>query len=132
MRVALADTSFLVAYLSPVDAQHEVAHDLMATFNGRIVTSTWILAEFGNFLSVGSQRRKLVPFLTELRRDRRVRVLQVDETQFEEGLSLYDSAPDKRWSLVDCISFTIMRKQGIREALTTDHHFHQAGFRVLL
>ena len=40
--------------------------------------------------------------------------------------------PDKAWSLTDCISFAVMAERGLTEALTADHHFEQAGFRVLL
>lgn len=132
MRVAFADTSFLIAYIGPTDVRHKVARALLGTYDGQIVTTTWILAEFGNFLSVGPQRRKLVPFLSELRRDRRVIVRPAIEPEFDAGLALYDASRDKRWSLVDCISFIIMREERIRDALTTDHHFRQAGFRVLL
>ena len=39
---------------------------------------------------------------------------------------------DKEWSLVDCASFVIMKQRGVTEALTTDHHFEQAGFVRLL
>ena len=46
----------------------------------------------------------------------------------EEGLGLYESRPDKEWSLTDCISFVVMKKEGIVEALTEDRHFEQAGF----
>jgi predicted nucleic acid-binding protein len=35
---------------------------------------------------------------------------------------------DKDWSLVDASSFVVMPMLGIVEALTTDHHFLQAGF----
>jgi len=38
----------------------------------------------------------------------------------------------KEWSLVDCASFVAMQQRGIFEALTTDHHFEQAGFVRLL
>jgi hypothetical protein len=34
--------------------------------------------------------------------------------------------------MTDCISFVVMQERGIVEALTTDHHFQQAGFRALL
>jgi len=49
-----------------------------------------------------------------------------------EGLALFDSRRDKAWSLTDCISFVIMWRDGLDEALTSDHHFEQAGFRALL
>ncbi len=42
------------------------------------------------------------------------------------------SRQDKEWSLVDCASFVVMQQRGIFEALTSDHHFEQAGFVRLL
>ena len=36
------------------------------------------------------------------------------------------------WILTDCISFIVMEKEGIGEALTADHHYEQAGFIALL
>jgi hypothetical protein len=38
----------------------------------------------------------------------------------------------KEWGLTDCISFVVMEARGIRDALTADEHFKQAGFRPLL
>lgn len=39
---------------------------------------------------------------------------------------------DKEWGMTDCISFVVMQDMGIIDALTTDDHFRQAGFRALL
>jgi uncharacterized protein len=51
---------------------------------------------------------------------------------FEEALKLYSSRPDKEWGLPDCISFVVMRTRGVKDALTADEHFQQAGFRAVL
>jgi uncharacterized protein len=45
---------------------------------------------------------------------------------------LFSARPDKEWSLTDCISFVAMNERNITDAPTSDHHFEQAGFRILL
>jgi predicted nucleic acid-binding protein len=47
-------------------------------------------------------------------------------------MAFYEARADKEWSLTDCISFVVMREEGIEEALTADTHYAQAGFRILL
>jgi predicted nucleic acid-binding protein len=37
----------------------------------------------------------------------------------------------KGLSFTDCTSFVVMRELKLREALTTDHHFAQAGFTLV-
>jgi predicted nucleic acid-binding protein len=39
---------------------------------------------------------------------------------------------DKDYSLCDAVSFLLMRARGLTDALTTDKHFEQEGFRRLL
>ncbi|MYH53983.1 MAG: hypothetical protein F4139_13725 [Gemmatimonadetes bacterium] len=36
------------------------------------------------------------------------------------------------FSLTDCTSFVVMKELGLTRALTTDHHFSQAGFETVL
>ncbi len=47
---------------------------------------------------------------------------------YRRGLDLYAQRADKGWSLTDCISFVVMAEEGLREALTGDRHFAQAGY----
>ena len=48
------------------------------------------------------------------------------------AVELYRSRSDKDWSLTDCLSFVIMKQRRLHEALTTDHHFEQAGLKALM
>ena len=50
---------------------------------------------------------------------------------FLKGLTLYEARPDKEYSLTDCISMQTMRREGLTEVLTNDHHFTQEGFHIL-
>ncbi|HEX8285139.1 MAG TPA: hypothetical protein VF588_17395 [Pyrinomonadaceae bacterium] len=47
-------------------------------------------------------------------------------------MNILRSRPDKGWSLCDAVSMILMQRRGLADALTTDHHFEQAGFRRLL
>jgi uncharacterized protein len=64
--------------------------------------------------------------------DRRIMIVPPNQELFDEGIHLFAERPDKEWSLTDCISFIIMREYDLTDALTADHHFEQAGFRILL
>jgi uncharacterized protein len=46
-------------------------------------------------------------------------------------LKFYAERPDKNWSLTDSISFLIMRRENVKEAAAADHHFEQAGFKMV-
>jgi predicted nucleic acid-binding protein len=39
---------------------------------------------------------------------------------------------DQQYSFVDCLSFSVMKDLRITRALTTDLHFRNAGFQLLL
>lgn len=132
MSTLLADTSFFVAYLNAHDEHHALAMEWMTASSDRIVTTEWVLAELGNFLAEGPDRRLFGPLTRALVNEERVEIVPADHTSFVDGLSLYVRRADQHWSFVDCTSFRLMKAREIRDALTTDHHFQQAGFTVLL
>ena len=55
-----------------------------------------------------------------------------DTSGWASAWQLGESRLDKEWTLVDCASFIIMKQRSLMAALTTDHHFEQAGFIRLL
>jgi uncharacterized protein len=132
MIARFADASYYLALLNPDDEFHEQAASLASGLTGTIVTSAWVLSELAGRLAAVANRRAFLSLVADLRAHRDVVIVRADQRSFELGLELYAQRPDKEWSLVDCISFNIMRKRRIAEALSADHHFEQAGFQVLL
>jgi predicted nucleic acid-binding protein len=104
----------------------------MLELNRNIVTTQWVLLAVGNFLRKESQRARFAPFVERLTASPYVTILPAESASFNAGMKLYDDRPDKAWSLTDCISFVVIRDHKIQDALTTDHHFNQAGFNALL
>lgn len=82
--------------------------------------------------SRGLPREPTLRFTEGLRRCRSVEIVWITEPLHELGMRLLNARLDKRYSLCDAISFVLMRQRGITDALTTDHHFEQEGFRRLL
>lgn len=132
MKTVFADTFYYLALVNPDDKRHQQARAYTASFNGRMVTTSWVLIELADALANRSTRSIFLRTLAQLRTDPDVTILPPDPDPFEEGVKLYSNRPDKDWSLTDCISFAVMRQQGLTEALTGDHHFEQAGFIALL
>jgi predicted nucleic acid-binding protein len=132
MSGAFADTSFFVAFLAPRDQFHGPAVAAMSALSGRVVTSDWVLVELANYMAKTSLRLHAAGFIRTIQNDPRFDVVPSSAAAIEAGLVMYEQHHDKQWSLTDCISFQIMRQEGLSQALTADHHFAQAGFEILL
>jgi uncharacterized protein len=132
MRSVFADTSFYIAFVNPYDSAHVTATEFVRHFSGKSVTTEYVLVEVGNWLARSGDRPVFLDLLNNLRADPDTAVLAGDHALFEAGLNLYSKRLDKDWSLTDCISFVVMKRLKLMEVLTADHHFEQAGFKVLL
>lgn len=129
------DTSYALALSSRPDAWHERAKSLAQVVEHehiQIVTTQAILLEIGNAMAKVPRRIFGMRLLEQLQRDPAIQVVSITDELYMESFAMYRSRLDKEWGLVDCMSFVVMERMGIQEALTSDHHFEQAGFRALL
>lgn len=129
------DTSFAVALSSPKDLYHPRAVALarnLERLGSQMVTTRAVILEIGNSLSRLLYRSAGVALLDFLETDPRVEIVPLSENLYRKGFEIFRSRHDKEWSLVDCISFEVMRDRGLVDSLTTDQHFKQASFRALL
>ena len=132
MKAVFADTSFYLAVLNPRDVRHADAVRIGDRIERPVLLSDFILLELGNALSAVRQRKLFFRLVLHLRSHPNVRIITASRDLLDRGFQLFSSRVDKAWSLTDCTSFVVMQEEGLKDALTTDHHFEQAGFVVLL
>lgn len=132
MRYVFADSFYFLAILNPRDSAHGQAILLSEELSGRpLLTTEAVLLEVADALCRPPAREGTADYLRHLRVSSTVTVIPGGEELFEEGLDLYEARSDKNWSLTDCISFVVMEREGVTEALTGDRQFAQAGFQPL-
>jgi hypothetical protein len=132
MTAIFADTHFYVALLSRRDKRHTIALEWATHRKMRILTTEFVLLEVANFCRTARDRRGFASFATALQTNVLTTIVPCESIWFQRGLKRFASRSDKEWSLTDCISFVAMEEFGLTDALTEDHHFEQAGFRILL
>ena len=132
MTPIFADTFYYLALLSQDDAAHGAAVELSRKLRCPIVTTAWVMTEVADGLAKTSRRKLFADLLRQLRSDPHVVVTEMGRELFDRGVDLYSNRADKEWSLTDCISFVVMDDHRLSEVLTADHHFVQAGFKILL
>jgi len=134
MRPLFADTFYWIALLNRREAWYSRVVALSRTLGTRrLLTTEWVLAEFLAFYSAGGAvtRQRATAGTRQIRQDLQIDVLPPSQATFLDGLALYESRLDKHYSLTDCISMHVMRREGLTEVLTNDHHFTQEGFHIL-
>ncbi len=97
-----------------------------------IVTTEAVCWEWMNALSGAVTRKVAADGFEQIRRDPLIEVIPHSEDLSEAAIRLFASRLDKDWSLTDCLSFVVTERRNIRDALTADNHFEQAGFRAVL
>lgn len=126
-----ADAGYLIALDSERDQHHAQAVRHWNEF-GRtgptLVTTTFVLAEVIAVFNNRSGHAKAVEIGRRFFDSKDVRLIHPNEEVCRAAFDYLEARPDKEYSLADCISFAVMERLRIREALSFDAHFQQAGF----
>jgi predicted nucleic acid-binding protein len=123
------DTSALYAVLDADDQNHQPAKQTwmdLITQEADLVSANYVLLE--TFALV--QHRLGMDAARTLQEDvvPMMRIEWVTEAHHGIGVTALLTASIRKLSLVDCIAFEIMRRQGIKTAFAFDRHFLQQGF----
>lgn len=128
----LVDTAYVLALVNERDQYHDRAQELADLFEGRnLLITDAVLLEIGNALARGF-KKQAIEIISYFIESEEVEIFRHSSQIFDKAFALYKKYDDKEWSLVDCISFIVMRERGIKQALTFDRHFDQAGFVAIM
>ena len=131
----LVDTSGFYSLLVHKDRMHATAADYMARAardRGRFVTTDYVLDEAVTLLKARGHGELIAPLFNAIDNSSAMRIEWTTSERFDEARLFCVRHSDKAWSFTDCISFLVMQSLGLTAALTSDRHFAQAGFQVLL
>jgi predicted nucleic acid-binding protein len=134
-RTVFLDTSFVIALENRDDPHHKHAKQLARELHDQdaVLLLHWgVLLEIGDGYARLNRRQKGQELLHRFLNEEGYVIDLIDAVLLAEAVSLYESRADKEWGLTDCVSFVLMRRLGVSEALTADVHFRQAGFEALL
>lgn len=135
MKAIFVDTQCLIAITNLRDSGYNRARTELTRLEkagAALVMTDAVIVEFCNALSKHQLRARAIALVKLLTTNPAFDVVHVTKEIYERSFALYSNRPDKDWGLTDCISFEVMRERKIKQVLTADMHFQQAGFDALL
>ncbi|MBI2322381.1 MAG: PIN domain-containing protein [Chloroflexi bacterium] len=126
------DTSAFLAVMDTADRQHRdatAAWEWLVEAGRSLVCSNYALTETCALLQRRLGLEALRLFCAEVYP--LLDVVWVTKTVHEAGMEAVMVAGRRQLSLVDCVSFIVMRQVGIQRAFAFDAHFAEQGFRCL-
>ncbi len=132
MNPVFLDTVGLIALWDEADQWHSAVVPVflsLLTTRRTMVTTPLVLLECGNAAS----RRTYRTDVCDLRRTMLAqnRLIEPTAEEIEQAWMDYRAALAGGASIVDLVSFAVMRRLGLAQAFTNDKHFTAAGFEGL-
>ncbi len=132
MTVAFLDTVGLLALWDDGDQWHSAADAAFADL-GRaktlLTTTSFVLLECAN-AAARRPYRQTVERLRERMEANNMLVFPTND-DWRQAWAAYHQGDVGQPGIVDHVSFSVMRRLGIRQAFTNDRHFQEAGFETL-
>jgi uncharacterized protein len=129
------DTSGLYALADRRDSSHAPAKECVNRLlpsRIRLVLTDYIIDESCTLAKIRAGGDAALRLLQIVERSRAFQICWIGIEYFDAAKAFFRRHSDHGYSFTDCASFVVMRQMGIREALTNDRHFSEAGFRALL
>ena len=134
-REVFIDTSGLYALVNRKDTYHNAARDVvvrLARQGRKLVLTDYVVGETATLAKMHSGAHVALRVVDLVEQSAGIRLERIDSTRFDATKAYFRKHAYHEYSFTDCASFVVMRELRIREAVTTDGHFVEAGFETLL
>lgn len=133
MSTLLIDTSALHALNYVRDDNHQSAVRYFKTLAGRVkpILTEWVFLETMNLTKARLGPTHAIAFGRNLRASKAFYPLLLTDSDKQATWEIFEQYDDKDWSYVDCSSFAIAQRLGIKRIFAFDHHFRQMGLEVV-
>jgi hypothetical protein len=122
------DTGAIYALADRNDTDHREVRAVYVNPERRFMTHELVLVETFSLLTKRLHKRAALQIVESLRSSSRVNIVPLVAGLLEAAWERCKRFADKEWDWIDCTSFELMERHGLREALSLDRHFAQAGF----
>jgi uncharacterized protein len=129
------DTSFFFALVAKRDPAHRpavMAYEKLLRGGARVVTTDYIVEETLTLTKARIDAPTTSALLDRIERSEAIDLEMLGGGRFLASKLYFRKHADHGYSFTDCTSFVVMQELQIRAALTTDRHFKEAGFEMLL
>ena len=134
MKGLFVDTAGWMACADAGDPAHApacAARDSALEQGTLLVTTDYVLDETLTLLRMRLGLPAAKAWWAQVEGSSRVRWEWVGLERAERARKAFFRFRDKSYSFTDCTSLVVMQELRLKQALTTDRHFHQMGFQVL-
>jgi predicted nucleic acid-binding protein len=133
MKGLFVDTAGWTACADASDPHHlgaAAVRDRWLEQGGLLITTDYVADETLTLLRLRLGLDAAAKWWQQVDGSSRLRWEAITPTRADKARDLFFRYRDKDFSFTDCTSFVVMRELKLPEALTTDHHFEQAGFEM--
>ncbi|MFA6305339.1 MAG: PIN domain-containing protein [Candidatus Gracilibacteria bacterium] len=136
IKKVFADSGFFIAVVNKEDGVHRLALSVLESFfksGTEFVTTDYVLDEVFTWMrcKIKLPVSEVVRFANSLQVGQ-MSIVNINKNIFGKAFEMMVRYDDHFFSFTDCVSFAVMKELKIKDAVTTDKHFAEAGFNNLL
>lgn len=133
MKRLFVDTAGWMAMADAKDPMHtsfRTARDQWLEAGGILVVSNYVIDETLTLIRMRLSLDAAERWWEQVSESPRCRMEWVTPDRAERAVYWFFRWKDQSFSFTDCTSFVLMKELHIEKALTADHHFLTAGFKI--